>query len=100
MGWVPEGCVCAFHFPAQIQINPGIARKGHARKYVDMKALPTSATELDEFVWKAFYAAAPKFVNDGRVLARIYSRPRKTEKPVLWISETTSRLRFNRSFFE
>jgi len=70
MGWVPEGW-SALSLSSAIQINPKVSlRKGHAAKYVDMKALPTSGYGIDEFVWKP-YAGGAKFVNDDVLLARI-----------------------------
>jgi type I restriction enzyme S subunit len=68
--WIPEGWEVKSVDEA-ISINPSVSiKKGDVRKYVDMKALPTSGYSIDGFTFKE-YSGGAKFIQGDVLLARI-----------------------------
>lgn len=68
--WIPEGWEVKSVEDA-IHVNPSVSiKKGEVRKYVDMKALPTSGYSIDGFIEKE-YGGGAKFKQGDVLLARI-----------------------------
>ncbi|TXE07587.1 restriction endonuclease subunit S [Algoriphagus aquimarinus] len=68
--WIPEGWEVKSVENA-IHVNPSVSiKKGEVRKYVDMKALPTSGYSIDGFIEKG-YSGGAKFKQGDVLLARI-----------------------------
>ncbi|WP_425637919.1 restriction endonuclease subunit S [Algoriphagus yeomjeoni] len=68
--WIPEGWKVKAVEDA-IHVNPFVSIKmGEVRKYVDMKALPTSGYSIDGFIEKE-YSGGAKFKQGDVLLARI-----------------------------